>query len=331
MASALLLGGIASLPAQQSSPATSGTTPAKPRGDYTFPFSALPPGLKTEDNVVYKKIDGQELALTMFYPAVKKFDRAPLVVYIHGGGWGRGNRFTIITSGFIDVFRQLNDAGFVGAAIEYRLADGHGSTAYDAVADCKDAIHFLVKNAARFGIDPNRIGTIGGSAGGHLSLVTALGSDADYPCDPELAKYPGKILAEAAYFPLISFVDTKMFVGSNFARIQRLVPLLGGTLEEKRAIAEKLSPALRLKKEIPAILLAHGYQDRVLNVVNSTTFAELCQQKGVPVECIIVKGADHGFRGDNIQPSQAEITARTTNFFLKYLLPPGVEKPASAH
>jgi acetyl esterase/lipase len=300
-------------------PATAAPRAKDPDANYTI--DRIPKDLKVEDNIVYKTIGGQDLKLTVFYPKVKKFKSAPLLVYIHGGGWGHGNRFVIVKSGGIDVVRQLNDAGVVCATIEYRLVDGSGPTGLDAVADCKDAIHFLVKNADRFGIDPQRIATMGGSAGGHLSLVTALGEDKDYPCAPDLAGYRGKVLAEVADFPLVSMVDPKLFQGSNFARPSRLIPILGGPLDQKRDVAEKLSPTLLLRPDSPAIFLAHGDHDHVLNVLNSITFAQLCREKGVPVELIVVKNADHGFRGDAIEPSQEEIDRRTVAFLLKYLVP----------
>src|SRR5213075_3159668 len=116
--------------------------------------------------------------------------------------------------------------GFTCASIEYRLANGAPATANDSVADCKDAVRFLAAHAAEYGIDPVRIGTFGSSAGGHLTLVTALGDDRDYPCDPSIEGPPVKIRCVAAYFPLVSFLDRELMKGSNFERPQRLVPLL---------------------------------------------------------------------------------------------------------
>jgi acetyl esterase/lipase len=309
--------------AADSTPAPGPRPASTPAPDFAryLTFDKLPKDMKVEDNVVYKTVNGQDLKLTVFYPKVKKFEKAPLLVYIHGGGWGHGNRFVVEISGGIDVVRQLNDAGVVCVTIEYRLVNGQSVVAMDSEADCRDAIHFMVENAARFGIDPQRIATMGGSAGGHLSLVTALGDDKDYPCDPALAKYPGRIVAEAADFPLVSLVDPSLFKGSNFERPGPLNGLLGGPLDEHRDAAEKLSPTLLLKPGSPAIFVAHGDHDHVLNVANAYALAKACQEKGVPVELVIVKNADHGFSGKNIDPPLDEISRRTAVFLLKYLLP----------
>jgi acetyl esterase/lipase len=309
--------------AADSTPAPSPLPANSPKPDFAryLTLAKIPKDMKVEDNVVYKTVNGQDLKLTVFYPKVRKFEKAPLLVYIHGGGWVQGNRFVVEMSGGVDVVRQLNDAGVVCVTIEYRLVNGKSVVAMDSEADCRDAVHFMVENAARFGIDPQHIATMGGSAGGHLSLVTALGDDKDYPCDPELAKYPGKIVAEAADFPLVSLVDPSLFKGSNFERPGPLNGLLGGPLDEHRDAAEKLSPTLLLKPGSPAIFVAHGDHDHTLNVANAYALAKACQEKGVPVELLIVKNADHGFNGKNMDPPLDEISRRTAVFLLKYLLP----------
>jgi len=296
---------------------------ASPKPDFAryMTIAKIPKDMKVEDNVVYKTVNGQDLKLTVFFPKIKKFDKAPLLVYIHGGGWSHGNRFVVEMSGGVDVVRQLNDAGVVCVSIEYRLINDKDIHAIDSESDCRDAIHFMVKNAARFGIDPDRIATMGGSAGGHLSLVTALGDDKDYPCDPDLAKFPGKVLAEVADFPLVSLVDPELFKGSNFKRPRPLQGLLGVPLAQHQDEAKKLSPLLLLKPSSPVIMIAHGDHDHVLNVSNAYALAKACKEKGVPVELLIVKNADHSFTGENIDPPLDEISRRSATFLLKHLLP----------
>ncbi len=281
----------------------------------------LPDDLKIVNNIVFKEVGGQKLDLMLFQPLVKKYEKAPLVVYIHGGGWGGGDKYKVLRNDIISVIRSLNQTGFVCASIEYRLADGKPALANDSVTDCKDAVRYLVKHAQEYGIDPDRIGTFGSSAGGHLTLVTALGKDSDYPCDPALDGPAGKILCVAAYYPLVSFVDAECMKGGNFSRPQRMVPLLGGLLTEKRELALKLSPIELLRTDSPAILIAHGDADVVLSVHNAIAMRDAAQAKGASIECIISKGAGHGFSGDAISPTIPEINQQTTAFFLKHLAP----------
>jgi acetyl esterase/lipase len=279
-----------------------------------------PADLKIVKDIVYKKADGQSLDLWLFPPAAKKFDRAPLVIYIHGGGWGSGDKQRVFKSHVLDTVTQLTKSGVACASIEYRLVNGGKSNAYDAAADCKDAVRFLALNADKYELDPNRIGLFGTSAGGNLALVAALGDDTDYPCEVAPADLMGKVRCVAVYYPCTSFVNPELFKGTNFERPQRFVSLLGGSLDAKKDIARKLSPIELVKSDSPPIFLAHGAADTTLPFTHSTMMEAAAKEKGVPVECIISKGAGHGFKGESIAPTEAEISKRTAAFYLKYLM-----------
>ncbi len=281
----------------------------------------MPADLEVVDGITFKKAGETELKLMLFLPLEKQTAPTPLVVYIHGGGWGSGDRYKALRRDVVEVIRDLNKRGFTCASVEYRLATGRpgGVTADLCVADCKDAVRFLARHAAEHGIDPARIGTFGSSAGGHLTLMTALGADGDYPCDATIAGPPVQVKCVAAYYPLVSFMDAELMKGSNFQRPQRLIPLLGGLLEEKRELAKKLSPIELLTAGSPPIFLAHGDADKVLSYRNSTAMAEAAKARGVEAECLIAKGADHGFGGDAIDPPVEEITRRTVAFFMRWL------------
>ncbi len=83
---------------------------------------------------------------------------------------------------------------------------------------------------------------------------------------------------------------------------------------EKRELALKLSPLELLRAGNPAILVAHGDADPIISFRNAIALHEAAVAKGVPVECIISKGAGHGFSGEAIDPSVAEINRRTVEF-----------------
>ncbi|MDZ4848692.1 MAG: alpha/beta hydrolase [Pirellulaceae bacterium] len=281
----------------------------------------IPVDLKVVDNIIFKSVADVKLVLMLFVPAERKFEKSPLVVYFHGGGWGGGDKSKIFGRDLIEVIRELNKRGVTCASVEYRLANGGPATANESVADCKDAVRFLAHQAVKYGLDSERIGTFGSSAGGHLTLVTALGNDQNYPCDPTLNDSGAKICCVAAYYPMTSFVRPELLKGSNFERPARFVPILGGLPDTKRDLALKLSPIELLTPQSPSIFLAHGDNDEVLSVKNSTALRDAAHAIGVPVECYISKGAGHGFRGDSIEPSIATINARTVDFFMRYLGP----------
>jgi acetyl esterase/lipase len=242
------------------------------------------------------------------------------VIYIHGGGWGGGDRYRMNKEATIDLIRSLSAAGFVTASIEYRLTAAGGPSALDSAADCKDAVRFLTVHAGEYGIDPERIGTLGTSAGGNLTLVTALGEDADYPGDPSLAPTAVKVRCVAAYYPAVTFMPDDG-VEDRFQQGNRERIMFGGTREEKPDAARKLSPIHLLKPTSPPILLAHGDADKTLSCNHSLKMEQAVRAQGVPVECVISKGAGHGFSGKDISPGIAEINRRTFDFFVKYLAP----------
>jgi acetyl esterase/lipase len=296
----------------------SADAPAKKGGKRAAAAGAWPADLKATDNIVYKKVGDTPLVLAVFAPTVNKFEKAPLVIYIHGGGWGGGDRFRMNKEATLGLIRSLSAAGFVTASIEYRLTKEGAASAMDSAADCKDAVRFLATHAAEYGIDPDRIGTLGTSAGGHLTLVTALGEDADYPGDPVLASTPAKVQCVAAYYPATTFL-AEDGVEDRFQQENRGRAMFGGTRAEKPDVPRKLSPMRLLKPTSPPIFLAHGDADKTLSVVHSLKMEAAAKAQGVPVECVISRGAGHGFSGKDIDPNIEEINRRTFDFFVKYL------------
>jgi acetyl esterase/lipase len=285
-------------------------------------YARLPADWKVVKGIVFKQAGDAQLDMMLVQPTERKFEKAPLVVFIHGGGFGGGDKFHVLRRDALGVARGLIQHGVAFASIEYRLANGGAATVNDSVADCKDAVRFLVRHAAEYNLDPNRIGTFGESAGANLTLTTALGTDGDYPCDPKLADSPAKIRCVAAYYGPVSFTDPALTKGSNFQNPGRLISILGGPLEQHRELAKKLSPIELLRPDSPPLFLAHGDADKVIGVQNSIAMRDAAQSKGVPVELMISHGAGHGFSGDKISPTIEEINLRTVEFFLKYLAVP---------
>jgi acetyl esterase/lipase len=278
----------------------------------------VPSDLNVLTNIVFKTVGTQKLDMYIF--PVKSEKPSPLVVYIHGGGWAHGDKNKVFNKDIQPVLRGLLQNGIACASIEYRLCDEKsGSNAYDAIVDCKDAIRFLVKNAQTYGIDSNRIGTFGSSAGGHLTLVAALGVDNDFLGDKDLSSFSPKIACVVAYYPLTTLFNSDVLKTGMFSKPRPMMRLLGGSIEEKTDLAKKISPVDLLKNNSPPIFLAHGTDDQVLSVENSKYFYSVAQSKGVSVELILSEHAGHTFTGTGISPSIPEINQKTVDFFIKHL------------
>ena len=273
-----------------------------------------------ETGIVYKTVNGESLDMILFRPLVKKYEKAPVMLYTHGGGWGGGDKYVILGNPFQATLTQLLSNGIACATIEYRLTRPGISTAFDCVVDCKDAARFLMKNAERYGLDPDRMGVWGGSAGGHLSLMTALADNALFPGDEALKGFDPKFRCVASYFPATTFEKPELLVGSNFERPERFVTMLGGLPDQKRDLLTLISPATHLKKDSPPILLLHGDKDTVLPIGLSTYFIELANELGADARLLTVKNAGHSFNGGPIDPTMPEINRISAEFIIEHLV-----------
>jgi acetyl esterase/lipase len=136
---------------------------AKRRGGKVKP-PAVPLGVKAMRDVAYARIDGKPLLLDLYLP-VKAARPMPVIVFIHGGAWRTGSKERCPAI-------VMTAQGFAVASIDYRLTDEAVFPAQ--IYDCKGAIRWVRAHAKEYGLDPDRIGVWGNSAGGHL--VALLGT-----------------------------------------------------------------------------------------------------------------------------------------------------------
>ena len=120
-------------------------------------------------DLVYAKYGDREMLLDLYKPK-NQSGKLPAVVGIHGGGWAKGSK-----KNFGKHSRYIAERGYVAVAINYRLS---GEAPFPVhIQDCKAAVRWLRANANKYGIDPNKIGAIGHSAGGHLAALMATAND----------------------------------------------------------------------------------------------------------------------------------------------------------
>jgi acetyl esterase/lipase len=177
----------------------------------------------------------------------------------------------------------------------------------DAVADVREAIRHIRANAASYGIDPQRIGVTGGSAGGHLSLMLGMSGDAGDPSanDP-VQRASDRVQAVVSFF---APVDLGVMVGAS-----RNFPALDFAKED----AAKVSPIGFVSADDPPTLLVHGDKDELVPISNSTALLEALKSVNVESELIVIEGGEHGFsHPEDVRRSQAAMVA----WFEKHLAP----------
>ncbi|MEX2468431.1 MAG: alpha/beta hydrolase [Pseudohongiellaceae bacterium] len=229
---------------------------------------------------VYGHKDGMALVYDVLIP-----DNAngAAVVYMVSGGWySRWSPPATRERQFADLLA----AGFTVIPVHHGSAPRYHVP--DAYTDVSRAIRHIKLHAATYGIDPERLGVTGGSAGGHLSLMLGLASKAGDPAaqDPVL-RQDNHVAAVVAYYPP---VDLRSIVGPN-----ERFPALNFAAEQ----APSISPILHADAGDPPTLLIHGDADELVDISNSEIMFAEFERQGVQADFITIPGAEHGFRGDD--------------------------------
>ena len=249
------------------------------------------------DRIVADVVYGHKLGMALTLDAFKPDGDAngAGILYMVSGGWV--SRWSPPERA-VRRFQALLDSGFTVFAVR------HGSSPRfkvpEAVEDVQKALQFVHANAADFGVDPDRLGVHGGSAGGHLSLMLGLAPAGSSENSPS-----GLIAAVVAYFPP---VDIRQSVGPS-----RRFP----ALDFEPSQAPAISPILFASADDPPTLLVHGTADTLVPIRNSETMLAALQEQKVPVELLVLEGAGHGFRGEDGQRASQALVA----WFEKYLSP----------
>lgn len=262
------------------------------------------------DAVTYARPLGfRPLLLDMHVP-VGADGPAPCVVWIHGGAWWEGDRrFPPGNWPRDDAwFRLLVASGLAVATIDYRLS---GEARYPAqLADAQAAIRFLRHHAAALGINPDRIGVAGESAGGHLAALVAL--TGDHPVPPTDRSVVGPNSAVAAAVPMYPVTDLLAFGPDGPDGTEAGEPwqgptpedlLLGRPAAEVADVARAASPVGRVHRAAPPMLLLHGAADTVVPAAHSQRLAAALERVGAPVRLELVPGAEHCFDGVDPLPA----------------------------
>lgn len=272
----------------------------------------LPDGVEVERDIEYGRGGGKPLLLDLYRPEDPPEGNLPCVIFIHGGGWRGGDK------GKAPVTR-LVPRGYVGISINYRLSGE--ATFPAAVEDCKCAVRWIRANAEEYGIDPDRLGVWGSSAGGHLALMVGLADEkAGLEGKGGNEDVSSRVQAVCSWFgPADLTVGHDKFQGGAG---QAPLQFLGGTYGEKKEAYESASPVTHASKGDPPVLMIHGDKDNTVPLDQSERMLAALEEAGVKSELVVVKGAGHGFkpagRGE-IEPTKEEIDAATYEFFDEHL------------
>ena len=236
----------------------------------------------------------------------------PAMMYIHGGGWRAGSKNRVP----IWLMKAVREGWLSVVSVEYRFTDAAPHPAQ--VNDCLRAIQFVRHNAAKWNIDPLRIGVTGGSAGGHLSLWVALHDDAADANSIDAVERQSSRVACAVSFAGPTDWSLLDELEHKHPAYRQLLGYEPGTPADAMEAEAKIdvSPISFASKDDPPVMQVHGDNDQIVPLKHARNMNERLKSVGVKTELVIIEGANHGVAGAGPQ-----VAERATTFVREQLRP----------
>ncbi len=276
-----------------------------------IPLHAQSSGSITPD-VVYGHKAGMALTFDVFRPAGAANGAG--ILNMVSGGWRSSWRAPERAQA---AYQALLDQGFTVFSVRHGSAPRFNVP--EAYADVTRAVRFVRLHAREYGVDPNRLGVYGGSAGGHLSLMLGLASDeGDREATDEVLRQSSRVAAVVANYPPVDLRNRAM----QSARFPATLPdrslfFAGGVvpgaaerfpaIDVEEDLGASVSPILHVSADDPPTLLIHGNADALVDFNNSELIHAAFLANGVETGLVTIEGAGHGWRTpeDRAQASEA--------------------------
>ncbi|MEX2234872.1 MAG: alpha/beta hydrolase [Cyclobacteriaceae bacterium] len=233
--------------------------------------------------------------LTVFLPETPAKSRTAVIIF-PGGGY----HINAIKHEGLDVARKFNEWGVAAFVLKYRIPSDAtmGNKEIGPLQDAQQAIRMIRENATKWKIDPNKIGIMGFSAGGHLASTAATHFKTSVLEDAQNANLRPDFLVLG--YPVISFSDSIGHLGSR-------ENLLGKSPSSQKI--REYSNELQVTSETPPTFIIHAGDDKGVLPANSIAFYESLLKHNVPAELHIYERGGHGFGMDNPTTTEKWMTS----------------------
>ncbi|MDH7794936.1 MULTISPECIES: alpha/beta hydrolase [unclassified Beijerinckia] len=264
------------------------------------PIAHAENAVTTRNDITFVEHDQVKLVGDLYLP--QGVQKAPVLVAVHGGGWQVGDRKIYQNLG-----PYLAKNGYAVFAIEYRLNKPQARSYPGAVYDTKAAIQYVRANAATLGVDPDRLGLIGDSAGSHLAALVALAGEeplysSEYKSDPN-ASVSAKVKAVVGFYGVYDMQAQWQHDLVTRPRDNIAEKFLGAAPNTNRKVFFESSPInyATVDRNQIRFLLIHGTDDDIVDPpTQSSAFLLALKQAGFYVRTVVVPGAGHFFVTDPV-------------------------------
>jgi acetyl esterase/lipase len=264
-------------------------------------FQGIPSAkIRTKRNIQFATPAAVPLKLNLYQPLKK--GKYPAVIQIYGGAWRNGS-----ADNNEEFSNYLAAQGYVVVSINYRHAPEHSFPAQ--LVDVRTAIDYVQQQAKSWEIDPDRLGLIGRSAGGHLATLAAYQPDAT-PVKAVVSYYaPVDLFGGYDNPPIPNPIDSR----------QVMRDLLGGTPQTLPKLYRQASPLLLVDRQLPPTLLIYGGQDHIVEASYGKKLADKLQKSGTTTVFVEIPWANHAFDTIFNGPSNQLALYYTERFLSKTL------------
>lgn len=264
------------------------------------------------------KNGNSEMRLASGFDDEADHTRQPVILWINGAGWRGPDKNIMVCE-----LNYLAEAGYAVACIDYR-SSAQGKWPSQLI-DCKTAVRFLRAHADEYGLDPDRIGTFGRSAGGHLSAWMCMNTDG-FDTD-EWAGYSSNVKCGIDMFGTVDLLKLNILAQKDIDTIPNFRwktiadshggALLGGDMATLLERSPDASPINFINEKTAPIAIFHGDQDPLVPLALSEDFYERLGAAGFEnqSDLYVVKNGGHGTR----ELFQYEVREKMLEFWSKYL------------
>ncbi len=245
-------------------------------------------------DITYKTVGEDDLKLDIYYPIAEKKVSYPVGVYIHGGGFIRGDKSQIRELG--PLLNFFLDKGWAVVSINYRLID-RDTMPPDNIEDVKDAIYWLLENNSKYHLNSDRLGLVGHSSGGCLALLVGLTAEGKFSSFQSSSL---RQLSSQLDFIISMAGPTNLYKPDIFPLRKKIVSLISKK-EMNKNLLKHASPVFYLEREnkkienkdVPPILLIHGKQDGFVPYEQSQKFYQKAIESGINCKLVILESCGH--------------------------------------